>query len=92
MHLGCTDLLADMGKPGAFDDPELAVVVDGLFAACKRHGKFAGLGGDRDLDRLAAYIGKGMRFHTTQTDITYLIEAASRRADALRKAVGAAMS
>ena len=27
-------------------------------------------------DRLAAYIGKGMRFHTTQTDITYLIEAA----------------
>ena len=92
VHLGCTDLLADMGKPGAFDDPELAVIADRLFAACKRHGKFAGLGGDRDLDRLAAYIGKGMRFHTTQTDITYLIEAASRRAGALRKAVGAAVS
>lgn len=89
IHLGCTDLLADMGKPGAFDDPELLSVVHRLISACSANGKFAGLGGDRNLERLAGYIEKGLRFHTTQTDITYLIEGASQRAKALKNAVRA---
>ena len=77
-------------KHSRFTHISAGILTLGLFAACKKNGKFAGLGGDRDLDRLAAYVGKGMRFHTTQTDSTYLIEAASRRAGALRKAAGAA--
>lgn len=84
VHLGCTDLLADMGKPGAFDDPELLGIVHRLISVCRDKGKFAGLGGDRNLARLAGFIEKGLRFHTTQTDITYLIEAATQRARALR--------
>jgi 2-keto-3-deoxy-L-rhamnonate aldolase RhmA len=89
VHLGCTDLLADMGKPGAFDDPELLSVVHRLISVCSANGKFAGLGGDRNLERLAGFIKKGLRFHTTQTDITYLIEGASQRAKALKSAAKA---
>ena len=87
IHIGCTDILADMGKPGAFDDPELHDIVHRLIDACRRNGKFAGLGGDRSLERLAGYFGKGLQFHTTQTDITYLIEAASQRTRAMRAAM-----
>lgn len=84
IHLGCTDLLADMGRPGAFDDPELVGAVHRVISTCRAKEKFAGLGGDRDLGRLAGYFDRGLRFHTTQTDITYLIEAASQRTRAMR--------
>ncbi|MBP1888182.1 HpcH/HpaI aldolase family protein [Sinorhizobium mexicanum] len=85
IHLGCSDLLADMGRPGAFDDPELRAITDRLISVCREKKKFAGLGGDRDIARLSAFIQKGLRFHTTQTDVSYLIEAASRRAGMLRE-------
>lgn len=85
VHFGCTDLLADIGKPGRFDDPELVAAVQRVIDASRANGKFAGLGGDRDIARLAGYFQHGLRLHTTQTDITYLIEAASARAEALRR-------
>ena len=87
VHIGCTDFLADIGKPGDFDAPELAEAVAALLSACREHGKFAGLGGDRNLERVKRNIGEGIRFHTTQTDIAYLIEAARNRASALRQGV-----
>ena len=85
VHLGCTDLLADMGRPGAFDDPELLAIVHRLISVCRKNGKFAGLGGDRDLGRLSAAMDAGLAFHTTQTDLAYLLEGASARATALRR-------
>lgn len=89
VHMGCNDLLVDMGKPGAFGDPEVAVALDRLIAACKANGKIAGVGGDRDVARQARYIQKGVRFMTTQVDIAMLIAEATRRTEALRKAMAA---
>ena len=51
LHVGCNDLLTDMGKPGAFGDPEIVVAIERVIAAAKAHGKYAGLGGERDLAR-----------------------------------------
>jgi 2-keto-3-deoxy-L-rhamnonate aldolase RhmA len=86
LHLGCTDLLADMGRPGRFDDPEMHAIAHRLISVCQDSGKFAGIGGERDIERLAGYFSQGLKFHTTQTDITYLISAASQRVSALRQA------
>lgn len=86
IHIGCTDLLADLGRAGRFDDPALVAAVHRVIDASRANGKFAGLGGDRDIGRLRGYFARGLRLHTTQTDITYLIEAASARANALRGA------
>ena len=36
--------------------------------------KYSGLGGDPDIGRLTAAMDAGLRFHTTQTDIAYLME------------------
>ena len=49
LHVGCGDLLMAMGKPGAFDDPEIAAAVRTVIECCRAAGKVAGFGGDRDI-------------------------------------------
>jgi 2-keto-3-deoxy-L-rhamnonate aldolase RhmA len=86
LHVGCNDLLVDMGKPGAFGEPEIMDAVARVIAACRKAGKFAGLGGDRDIGRQAKLIEQGIRFVTTQSDLAFLMAEATRRVDELRKA------
>ena len=89
LHVGCNDLLTAMGKPGAFGDPEVVAAVERVIAAAAKHGKFAGLGGERDLERQLAFIRKGVRFVTTQTDIGFLMMAAGQRTEQIRRGLGA---
>jgi len=87
VHVGCNDLLSDMGKPGAFGDPEIVDAIEHVIAVAGAHGKFAGLGGDRNVTRQAGFIRKGVKFMTTQTDIGFLMAEASRRTEELRGAL-----
>lgn len=89
VHLGCNDLLVDMGNPGAFGSPEIVEILQREIAVCKAHGKFSGLGGDRDPVRQARFINEGIRFVTTQTDIAFLILEATRRTTELRQVLAA---
>lgn len=87
VHLGCNDLLMQMGQPGAFDSPDMQVVVQELLQVCKQHGKFAGMGGDRDVTRMQQFIRDGGLFVTTDSDLGYLRLEASRKTRMLREAV-----
>jgi len=87
IHIGSNDLLTALGKPGQFDDPEIFSAIDRAIAAAKTHGKFAGLGGMRNVERQVELIRKGVRFVTTQTDIGFLLAAASRWTGDLRAAL-----
>ena len=78
VHLGSNDLLANMGKPGKFDDPALVAAQERLIAACRKHGKYAGCGGNRDVARQVDLVRKGCLFLTTQSDIGFLSAAASK--------------
>jgi 2-keto-3-deoxy-L-rhamnonate aldolase RhmA len=78
VHLGSNDLLANMGKPGKFDDPALVAAQERLIAACRKHGKYAGCGGNRDVQRQVDLVRKGYLFLTTQSDIGFLSAAASK--------------
>lgn len=84
VHLGCNDLLMQMGQPGHFASPDLAAIVQRLLAACEKHGKFAGFGGDRDLARQRAFVLAGGRFLTTDSDLGFLRLEAARKTQALR--------
>ncbi len=88
LHVGCNDLLTDMGKPGAFGDPEIVAAIERVIAAAKANGKYAGLGGERDLDAPERLHQKGVRFVTTQTDIGFLMAAAGQRTEEIRKSLG----
>jgi 2-keto-3-deoxy-L-rhamnonate aldolase RhmA len=78
VHLGSNDLLANMGKPGKFDDPALVAAQERLIAACRKHGKYAGCGGNRDVQRQVDLVRKGCLFPTTQSDTGFLSAAASK--------------
>ena len=54
-------------------------------AACKKQGRFAGLGGVRAEADLRVYFDMGYRFIMAANDVTLLVEAGRKRTDALRK-------
>lgn len=85
IHVGCGDLLVAMGKAGKYDDPEIIAAVDRAISAAAANGKFAGCGGNRDVERQVQFIRKGVRFVTTQTDIGFLVAAASRWTEGVRQ-------
>jgi 2-keto-3-deoxy-L-rhamnonate aldolase RhmA len=87
IHVGSNDLLTSMGKPGKFGDPEIVDAIERVIRAAKAHGKFAGIGGDRNVERQVRFIRAGARFVTTQTDIGFLMAAASAVTGELRKAL-----
>ena len=81
-----TDLLADMGKPGAYGDSEAMAAVSRITKAALAHGKFAGVGGDNELTRQRIFIRDGVRFISTQSDAALLMAAASQVTAGLRDA------
>ena len=88
LHVGSNDLLVNMGKPGKFDDPAIVAAQDRVIEAAKAHGKFAGIGGNRDVERQVAAVRRGAQFVTTQTDIGFLAAAAREWTQGVRKALG----
>ena len=59
LHVGSNDLLVNMGKPGEFEDPAIVAAQDRVIAAAKAHGKFAGIGGNRDVGRQIEAVRRG---------------------------------
>jgi 2-keto-3-deoxy-L-rhamnonate aldolase RhmA len=89
IHIGLNDLLTAMGKPGSYGSAAQTAAVDKVIAACKKHGKVPGVGGDRNLARQVELIRKGMRFITTNSEIAFILAEGSRVTGELRKALEA---
>ena len=87
LHVGSNDLLTNMGKPGKFDDPAIIAAQDRVIAAAKANGKFAGCGGNRDVERQVQAVRRGAQFVTTQTDIGFLTAAATQWTSGVRTAL-----
>jgi 4-hydroxy-2-oxoheptanedioate aldolase len=78
--IGLNDLLADWGIPGQFDDPRVRDAYARTIAACRRHGKHAGVGGLASRpDLMAEYLRMGARYVSTGTDLNFLIGACAQR-------------
>ena len=76
IHVGTNDLLTSMGLAGEFDHPQIKEAQLRVINACKKNQIYAGCGGNRDVQRQALFINKGVQFITTQTDIAFLSRAA----------------
>lgn len=90
IHVGSSDLLTAMGTPGAYGTPEHLAALAQVMAAAKKHGKIAGVGGDRNIPRQVDFIRQGARFLTTNSDIAMLLAEGKRVTGELRKALGEA--
>lgn len=82
--IGTNDLCAELGIPGKFDDARVVDAYTRVIAACKKHGKFPGMGGVYTPDLLKKYIGMGMRFILAGADLSFMMAAAKERSGMLR--------
>jgi 4-hydroxy-2-oxoheptanedioate aldolase len=82
--VGTNDLMMEMGLPGQFAHAEVARAYEQVIAACRKRGKWPGMGGVYVEDLMAKYIAMGMRMIIAGNDRGLLMAAAGQRAKALR--------
>ncbi|KUH83090.1 aldolase [Mycobacterium sp. GA-1999] len=82
--LGPSDLTAEMGIHGQYENEHFHRAVHSVAAACRAHGVALGVAGIKSLDLLERFAGLGLRFISAGTDVGMMTEAATARAHALR--------
>jgi 2-keto-3-deoxy-L-rhamnonate aldolase RhmA len=82
--VGTNDLCAEMGIHGQFGDPRVPEAYARVIAACKKHGKHPGMGGVYDPALMQKYVGMGMRFILSGSDLAFLQAGARERSAMLR--------
>lgn len=85
IHMGTNDYAASIGKPGQFEDPEIVAAQARVIEVARKHGKYAGCGGNRNVERQVNAIRNGAQFVTTQTDTSFLMAAAQQWTGGVRK-------
>lgn len=82
--IGGNDLSTTMGIGGQTGDTHMIEAFEQLTAACRQHGKWAGMGGVANNEHLQKFIAMGVRFVLAGADTGFLAAAASQRAKAIR--------
>lgn len=88
--IGTNDLCFELGIPGKFDDPKVAEAYRKVIAACRKHGKFAGMGGMYTPELLERHIGMGVQLILAGSDFWLLMKAATTQAGLVREFEGRA--
>ena len=83
--IGTNDLSLEMGIPGELGHPDVVAAYASVIAACKTHGKYAGMGGVYKPELMAKYIEMGTQLILAGNDISFLMESARRQASAVRE-------
>ena len=82
--IGTNDFCFELGIPGQFNDPRVAEAYKKVIAACRRHGKFPGMGGMYTPELLERHIGMGVQLILAGSDFSLLMQAATARATLVR--------
>jgi 2-keto-3-deoxy-L-rhamnonate aldolase RhmA len=82
--IGTNDLCAEMGIPAQFTDAKVESAYKTVIEACRKHGKAPGMGGVYDPQLMSKYIGMGMRFILSGSDLSFIMAGAKARSETLR--------
>ena len=82
--IGTNDLCFEMGIPGQFNDPKVAEAYKKVIAACRKHGKFPGMGGMYTPELLERHIGMGVQLVLSGSDFSLLMQSGAARAALVR--------
>ena len=82
--VGTNDLVMEMGFPGEVGHAEVARAYEQVIAACRKHGKWPGMGGVYVEELMAKYIALGMRMILSGNDLGMMMAGAAQRAKFLR--------
>ncbi|KAI4642553.1 uncharacterized protein J4E79_011435 [Alternaria viburni] len=79
--IGTNDMCAELGIPGQYESPQLLEVYEKTIDACKKHGKWVGVGGLHSrLDLVEKFCKMGARWVMAATDGPLLLGGATKRA------------
>lgn len=78
--IGTSDLSADMGISGQVGHEKVQAAYKAVIDACRKHGKFAGMGGIYDETWARTYIQQGCKFVLGGADQMFIMQAATARA------------
>ena len=82
--IGTADLCAEMGIHGQLGDAKVEEAYKTVIAACKKHGKYPGMGGVYEPKLMEKYIGLGMRLILSGSDFSFILAGGKQRTDFLR--------
>ena len=82
--IGTNDLCFEMGIPGQFNDPKVKDAYTRVIAACRKHGKFPGMGGMYTPELLERHIAMGVQLILSGSDFSLLMAAGAARASLVR--------
>jgi 4-hydroxy-2-oxoheptanedioate aldolase len=82
--IGTNDLCFELGIPGQFNDPRVAEAYRKVIAACRKHGKFPGMGGMYTPELLERHIAMGVQLVLAGSDFSLLMQAGAARAGLVR--------
>ena len=84
LMIGVGDLTAEMGIQGQSGHARVVAAFETVVTACKKHGKWVGMGGVEAEDLVAKYIALGVRFHLFGNDISLMLIAGRQKTDFMR--------
>jgi 2-keto-3-deoxy-L-rhamnonate aldolase RhmA len=82
--IGTSDLSIEMGIPGQFWHERIVEAYRAVIAACRAHKKQPGMGGVYEPELMRRYIGMGMRYLLTGSDLGFMASGARECANAMR--------
>ena len=82
--IGTNDLCMEMGIPGDYNNPKVKEAYSKVIEACKKYGKTPGMGGVYNEELMSEYIGMGMKFILSGSDLSFMMQSASQRSNKLR--------
>src|SRR3954453_4850156 len=82
--IGTNDLCFEMGIPGQFNDARVADAYKRVVTACRKHGKFPGMGGMYTPELLERHIAMGVQLVLAGSDFSLLMSASRERASLVR--------
>lgn len=82
--IGTNDLTCEMGIPGELMHERVGAAYETMVAACRKHGKWAGMGGVYSEEGLRRYIELGAQMVLAGSDLSFLMAAGQARTKMLR--------
>jgi 2-keto-3-deoxy-L-rhamnonate aldolase RhmA len=83
--IGTSDLTAALGISGQIQHQRVEEAYRSVGAACRKAGKFLGMGGVYEPDAMKHYVELGAQFVLTGSDHAYMLAGASLKSASLRK-------
>jgi 2-keto-3-deoxy-L-rhamnonate aldolase RhmA len=82
--IGTNDFCFELGIPGQFNDPKVTDAYKKVIAACKKHGKYPGMGGMYTPELLERHVNMGVQLILSGSDFSLLMQASTARATLVR--------